>query len=125
MVNIFSTLKARRGGAPLINVTLGQGSQSDQARGPRQPIGSSERPKAANGIKQEAQGSQSDQAGGPRQPIGLSRRPKAANRIKQEAQGSQSDQARGFPSCFPDENLILAVFNYEDLYNSKWKQDSS
>jgi len=30
----------------------------------------------------------------------------AANRIKQEA---------GLPSCFPDENLILAVFNYEEL----------
>jgi len=32
-VKIFSTFSARRGGAPLINVTLGQGSQSDQARG--------------------------------------------------------------------------------------------
>ncbi|TNN43393.1 hypothetical protein EYF80_046407 [Liparis tanakae] len=35
-----------------------QGSQSDQAGGPRQPMGSSRRPKAANGIKKEAQGSQ-------------------------------------------------------------------
>jgi len=90
--------------------------QSDDARGPRQPMGSSGRPKAANGIKQEAQGSQWDQAGGSRQPMGSSRRLKAANGIKQEA---------GFPSCFPDENLILAVFNYEELYNSKWKHDSS
>ncbi|TNN27414.1 hypothetical protein EYF80_062443 [Liparis tanakae] len=56
--------------APLNNVTLGQGSQSDQAGGPRQPIGPRKRPKAANRTKVVAQGSQSDQAGGPRQPIG-------------------------------------------------------
>jgi len=40
----------------------------------------------------------------------------AANRIKQEA---------GFRSCFPDENLILAVFNSEELYNSKSKRYSN
>jgi len=40
----------------------------------------------------------------------------AANRIKQEA---------GFPSCFPEENLILAVFNDEELYNPKSKHDSN
>jgi len=84
-VQIFSTLSARRGGVPLINVTLGQCSQSDQARGPMQPIESSKRPNAANRIKQEA----------------------------------------GFPSCFPDENLILVVFNYEALYNSKSKHNSN
>jgi len=32
-VKIYSTSSARCGGAPLNNVTLGQGSQSDQARG--------------------------------------------------------------------------------------------
>jgi len=32
-IKIFSTLSARRGGAQLINVTLGQGGQSDQERG--------------------------------------------------------------------------------------------
>ncbi|TNN53648.1 hypothetical protein EYF80_036156 [Liparis tanakae] len=58
--------------------------------------------KAADQMNPKAQGSQSDEAKGPRQPIGSSRSPKAANRIKQEA---------GFPSCFPDETLILAVFN--------------
>jgi len=42
-VKIFSTLSARRGGAPLIDVTLGRGSQSDHARGPRESIGSSRR----------------------------------------------------------------------------------
>jgi len=42
----------------------------------------------------------------------MSHSAKAANRIKQEA---------GFPSCFPDETLILAVFNNEELYNSKSK----
>ncbi|TNN58341.1 hypothetical protein EYF80_031463 [Liparis tanakae] len=93
-----------------INVTLDQGNQSDQARGPLQPIGSSKRPKAANRIKREAQGSQSDQARGSRQPIGSSKRPKAANRIKQEA---------GFPSCFPNKTFISAIFNYEELYKSK------
>jgi len=41
---------------------------------------------------------------------------KAANLIKQEA---------GFPACFPDENLMLAVFNYEELYNSKSKHYSN
>jgi len=41
---------------------------------------------------------------------------KAANRIKQEA---------GFPSCFPDETLILAVFIYEELYHSKSKHYSN
>jgi len=40
----------------------------------------------------------------------------AANRIKQEA---------GFPSRFPDDNLIFAVFNAEDLYNSKSRHDSN
>jgi len=52
-VLIISSL--RRGGATLINVTLGQGSQSDQAGG-------------------------------------------------------------GLSFLFPDETLILAVFNYEELY---------
>jgi len=32
-LKIFSTLDARRGAAQLINVTLGQGSQSNQAGG--------------------------------------------------------------------------------------------
>ncbi|TNN41427.1 hypothetical protein EYF80_048412 [Liparis tanakae] len=40
----------------------------------------------------------------------------AANRIKQEA---------GFPSRFPDDNLILAGFNDKELYNPKSKHDSS
>jgi len=43
----------------------------------------------------------------------MSHSAKAANRIKQEA---------GFPSCFPDE---AAVFNSEELYNSKSKHDSN
>jgi len=45
--------------------------------------------------------------------MGSSKRPEAANRIKQEA---------GFPLCFPEEP---EVFNYEELYNSKAKHDSS
>jgi len=46
----------------------------------------------------------------------MSHSAKAANRIKQEA---------GFRSCLPAETLILAVFNYEELYNSKSKHDSN
>jgi len=46
----------------------------------------------------------------------MSNSAKAANRIKQEA---------GFPSSFPDEIFILAVFNFEELYNSKSKHNSN